>query len=150
MPLNYYETYGLNTVTAATLSVTDEGYLGRPIVLSRAAGITVTLPFATGSGNRYEFIVGASVTSNAYIIKVGRAADTMCGTAILFLDGGDTVAGYAATAGTSDTINMDGSTQGGLIGARVVVTDIAANVWHAYMVSDASGSEATPFANTVS
>ncbi len=150
MPLNAYSTYGVITVTDSTVTITDEGYLGKPIVLSRAAGITATLPNATGSGNRYEFIIGATVTSNAYIIKVGRAADAFNGTAILLADGGDTVVGFAAVSGTSDTLNMDGSSQGGLIGAHAIFTDIAANVWNVRYVSDASGSEATPFANTVS
>lgn len=150
MPSNYQETYGLNTITSATVTITDEGYLGRPIILNRAAGIVVTLPFATGSGNQYEFIVGASVTSNTYTIQVGRAADTMTGTAILFQDAGDTVVGFAATAGTSDTIDMNGSTRGGLIGARVIIRDVAANVWNAHVVSDASGTEATPFTAAVS
>lgn len=150
MPLNAYATYGVITVTSATVTITDEGYLGLPIVLNRAAGITATLPNATGSGNSYRFIVGASASGGSYIIKVGRAADTMCGTAILFQDAGDTVVGFAATAGTSDTIDMNGTTRGGLIGAQVVVTDIAANVWHAHVVSDASSTEATPFDNTVS
>jgi hypothetical protein len=150
MPANYHETYGINTVTTATVAITDEGYLGRPIVLSRAAGIVATLPFATGSGNRYEFIIGTTVTSNNYDIQVGRAADTMIGTAILFADGGDTTVSFAAVAGTSDAVRMNGTATGGIIGAHVVVTDIAANVWHAHVVSDAAGTEATPFANLVS
>ena len=150
MPANYHETYGVTTVTDSTVTITDEGFLGRPIVLNRAAGITATLPNATGSGNRYEFIVGASASGGSYIIRVGRAADTMNGTALLFADGGDTVVGFAATAGTSDTVDMNGTTRGGLIGARVVVTDYVANIWNVHVVSDASSTEATPFDNTVS
>ena len=149
MPLNYHETYGLNTVTAATVEITDEGFLGRPIILNRAAGITATLPFATGSGNRYDFYVQTAVTSNAHLIRVGRGADTMVGNAVLFADGGDTVVGFAAVAGTSDTVDMNGSARGGLAGARVTVIDIAPNLWTVEVISDASGTEATPFTATV-
>lgn len=134
--------------TAATLTVTRDAHAGRTVTLNRAAGIAVTLPAATGSGDVYRFVVGTSVTSNTTTIKVANASDVMSGTAILFADGGDTVVGFAAGA-TDDTITMDGSTKGGLKGAHVTATDIAANLWHVHYVSDASGTEATPFSATV-
>lgn len=149
MPSNYHRTYGLTTADAATLSVNDDAHLGMPIVLNRAAGVTATLPAATGSGNSYRFLVNTTVTSNGYIIQVANASDTMTGTALLFADGGDTTVGFA-TAGTSDTITLNGTTTGGIAGAEVLVTDIAANKWHVKVVSDASGTEATPFSAAVS
>ena len=54
------------------------------------------------------------------------------------------------TADTSDTITLDGSTKGGLKGWRVVCDDIAANTWAVMVMSEASGTEATPFSATVS
>ena len=149
MPSNYHRTYGLTTADAATLAVRADAHLGTPIVLSRAAGVTATLPAATGSGNAYEFLVATTVTSNDYIIEVANATDVMTGTAILFADGGDTVVGFA-TAGTSDTITMDGTTTGGITGAKVKVTDIASGQWFVEVISDASGTEATPFSAAVS
>ena len=147
MPSNYFENYGVVTLTASA-TLTDEGYLGRRIILHAAAGLTVTLPAATGSGNRYEFLVRTTVTSNSYIIRVANSSDTMVGTAILFADAGDTVVGFAAS-GTNDTITMDGTTRGGIAGATVIVDDIATNLWNVRVVSDASGTEATPFSATV-
>lgn len=135
-------------VTASTLTVDRDNHAGTIITLNRAAGCTATLPAAIGKGDVYEFVIGTSVTSNAYIVKVANSSDTMCGNAILFADGGDTVVGFAAGA-TADTVNMDGSTQGGLKGAHVTLKDIAANLWQVEYVSDASGTEATPFAATV-
>ena len=145
----FVETGRIVNVTAAAVSIQPEMHANKTITLNRAAGITATLPPASGSGDRYKFIVATSVTSNADIVKVANAADVMCGNAVLFQDGGDAVVGFAAGA-TADTINMDGSTQGGLKGAVIELEDIAANLWHVRMTSDASGTEATPFAATVS
>lgn len=147
MPSNYFETYGAITLTASA-TLTDEGYLGRRIILHAAAGLTATLPAATGSGNRYEFLVRTTISSNSYIIRVANSSDTMVGVATLFQDAGDTVVGFAAS-GTHDTITLDGTTRGGIAGARVVVDDIAANLWAVQVISDASGTEATPFSATV-
>jgi hypothetical protein len=151
MPLTNF-TYGVRgaapvNVTSATVSVTPDSYAYRVITLNRAGGIAVTLPAATGSGDTYEFVVATTFTGSA-TIKVANANDTMTGTAILFADGGDTTVGFA-TGATADTVTMDGSTTGGLKGANVVLKDIAANLWYVEYVSDASGTEATPFSATV-
>jgi hypothetical protein len=138
----------VTNATAATLAVTEADHEGQTITLNRAAGIAVTLPASTGGGAKYRFVVGTSITSNSTTIKVANASDVMTGTAILFQDAGDTVVGFATVA-ASDTITMDGSTVGGLKGAHVMLEDIALNLWHVHYVSDASGTEATPFSATV-
>ena len=55
MPSPHVSSYGANLVTASTLTITADAYAGQKIILDRAAGITATLPAATGSGNSYEF-----------------------------------------------------------------------------------------------
>ena len=82
MPSNYFENYGIVTVTAATVSITDEAHVGQRVIFNRAAGVTATLPEATGSGNRYEFI-GLVDASGSQIIKVGDNTDIMMGVAYL-------------------------------------------------------------------
>lgn len=146
MPSNYFENYGIVTVTAATVSITDEAHVGQRVIFNRAAGVTATLPEATGSGNRYEFI-GAVDASGSQIIKV-VGNDTMAGVAYLGNDSAGASCFY--TAATSDTITLDGSTTGGLKGWRVVCDDIAADTWAVMVMSEASGTEATPFSATVS
>ena len=147
MPSPYHQTYGRILVTSATVTVTADAYLGTPIVLDRAAGIAVTLPAATGSGNEYQFIVATTFTGAATIKVVGT--DIMAGTATLFADSGDTVVGFA-TAADSDTITMTATnTTGGIAGARIILTDIKSATWAVTMVSDAAGTEATPFSATV-
>ena len=137
---------GVNsTVTAATLSVTADAYNGQTINLSRAAGITVTLPAATGTKAVYTFVVETAVTSNSYKIQVANATDTMNGLASV----GGTTASVFGTLPASDTITMSGTTTGGLVGSYVQITDIASGE---YLVSAAlvgSGTPATPFSAAV-
>lgn len=146
MPSPYFDNYGLVTVTTATVAITDDGYVGQRIVMNRAAGIVATLPPATGSGNRYEFIGAADASGNQVIQVTGN--DTMMGVAYLGNDSAGASCFY--TADTSDTITLDGSTKGGYKGWRVIVDDIAADVWAVQVFSEASGAEATPFSAAVS
>lgn len=135
-------------VTGSSVALTEAAHDGKVITLNRAAGIAVTLPAATGSGAKFKIIVGTTFTGAATIKVVGD--DIMVGTAILFADGGDTSVAFA-TAATSDTITFAAdNTTGGIAGAFVELIDIAANTWFVQMVSDAAGSEATPFSATVS
>ncbi len=136
----------ITNATAATLAVTEADHEGQTVTLNRAGGIAVTLPPATGGGATYRFVVGTTFTTAA-TIKV-TTDDTMCGNAIIAQDAADTAVMFEAGA-TADTITMDGTTTGGLKGARVECTDIAADLWAVHYVSAATGTEATPFSATV-
>lgn len=138
-------------VTASTYAVTKAINANKTTTLSLAAGQALTLPAATGSGDKYRFIILITYTG-ASTIKVASATDYMIGTALLFADGGDTTVGFAtANTGTvateSDTITTfaTGNTTGGIKGAVIEVEDIATAVWAVQYISDAAGTEATPF-----
>lgn len=136
--------------TASTLEVTAALHAQRTVTLNRAGGIAVTLPAATGSGNRYKFIVGTTFTSSGTIKVVGD--DIMVGHAILAQDSADTVVQFG-TAADSDTITFytaASNTTGGIKGAVVDLIDMAADTWHVVYISEAGGTEATPFSATVS
>lgn len=137
----------LVSATASTLTVTPEDHSGRIIKLNRAAGITVTLPAATGTGNVYKFFVETTVTGD-YIIKVADNTDTMAGQAIILQDAGDTLVAFEAGA-TADTITLNGDTSGGLKGASVILQDVSSNLWWVQVVTAATGTEETPFSATV-
>ena len=138
---------GVNsTVTAATLTVTADTYNGQTINLSRAAGVTVTLPAATGSNAVYTFEVATSVTSNNNVIQVANATDVMNG----FSSVAGTTGSVFSTLPASDTITMNGSTTGGLIGSYVQVTDLAAGYYLVQAALVGSGTPATPFSAAVS
>lgn len=133
-------------VTAATVAIDAATHEGREITLNRAAGITATIPAATGSGARYHFIVGTTFTGNGIIQVTGD--DTMKGIAHVLQDGGDTSVAFE-TAADSDTITLNGTTTGGLVGADVTCIDIAADTWWVNVRTAATGSEATPFSAAV-
>lgn len=135
-----------NYTASATLTRSDADAV---ITVNAAAGLTLTLPAAAGTGDTYEIIVGTTVTSNGYIVKVANASDTMRGNCICGQDAGDTLVLFEAGA-TADTITMNGTTTGGLLGDRIVLKDVAANLWSVSIVMAATGAEATPFSATVS
>lgn len=136
------------SLTASTASITKRNHAGAVLVANRAAGITATLPASDGSGARYEFVVGTTITSNDLIIKVANATDVMTGAAVMAADGGDTAVVFE-TASDSDTITMNGSTKGGIKGDRIILTDVASGLWHVQIIGSATGTEATMFSATV-
>ena len=137
----------LTDVTAATLAVTA-AQSGTLFTLTRAAGITVTLPDATGSGASFRFIISTNVTSNSTIIKVENSGDIMIGTAFQAADGGSTINAWEAGA-VDDTITFNGSTTGGIRGDFVELIDVLPNIWFVRITGAATGTEATPFSATV-
>lgn len=133
---------GVVVITAATtLNASD--HAGRLIVFNVAAGVTATLPAATGTGNRYRFAVNTTVTSVADIVAV-VGNDSFFGTAWVAADGGDTSNAYEAAA-DADQISLNGTTTGGLAGDYIEVIDVAADRWIAQCFLQATGTEATPF-----
>ena len=134
---------------AADVTLTSAANAGRTMVLGVASGATVTLPAASGTGNIYRFFVATTVTSNNYIIQVANGDDTMAGVAIVANDGGDT-ASIFETAATSDTITLNGTTTGGILGGTIEIQDVASHVFSVVARGAATGSEATPFSAAVS
>ncbi len=148
---------GRTPVNVTGSSVTlGAAHVGRVTTLSRAAGIAVTLPAASGSGDTYELLVLVTFTGAASI-AVASSADIMIGVAQMGIDGGTAVPHQYPTANTgtlateSDTCSLFGTanSQGGFKGAKVVLQDIAAGIWSIVYVSDAGGTEATPFSAAV-
>lgn len=136
--------------TAATLALTADAHSARVVVASRAAGVTFTLPAAEGTGDVYTVLVGTAPTSNSVKVQVANATDVIAGIAN-GQDGG--TAGLAkawATAATSDTITMNGTTTGGRVGDFVQLMDAASGLW--VLVDSSlkqSGTVATPFSAAV-
>ncbi|AWM23439.1 hypothetical protein [Sinorhizobium fredii] len=117
------------------------------VVVNAAAGLTVTLPAASGTGDEYTIFVGTTVTSNAVLIKTANASDIMQGVVGVATD----IAGVTCpTAADTDTISLNGSTTGGVKGSYVVLRDVATNVWDVSGGLVSTGTEATPFSATVS
>jgi len=137
------------SVTTTPITGLEATHESKLVVLNKADGATFTLPAATGSGGVYKFVVGTTVTSNAYIIQVADGTDIMDGFVCTMDDTATPVPGGWVTAADSDTITLDGSTKGGIIGDTLELIDIAANQWIVHGFLKQSGTEATPFSATV-
>lgn len=135
-------------LSTATITL-DSDDAGIPLVFARAAGVVVTLPAATGTGNVYNFYVNTSVTSNSYKIQVANANDIISGLALADDGDGEPANGWP-TSSTTDTITMDGSTQGGIKGDSLEIVDIAEGQFCVRAFLTNSGTEATPFSAAVS
>ncbi len=136
----------INITASTTL---DARHAGTSLLVLAAAGLTLTLPAATGTGRVYEIEIHTTVTSNSVVIKVANATDVMQGTADIAQDSADTEVTFE-TASTSDTITLNGSTTGGIKGDRIVLKDIKTGFWQVNADLSGTGTEATPFSATVS
>ena len=138
-----------------TDAITQAEHAGRILLMGEVGGdaaATFTLPAATGTGAEFKFIVSVVNTSN-YVIQV-TGDDTIDGSVVVT---NDTTAGGTAsliswpTVAATDTITLNGTTQGGVqIGDYLLLTDIATDQYTVSGLLNASGTEATPFSAAVS
>jgi hypothetical protein len=139
---------GINAYTAsATL---DSSHNNKTVTVSAAAGLTLTLPKSTGSGWRARIVLLTTVTSNNVIVKVANTTDAFNGFSnIISDDAGGPAKGFIASAGSDDTITLNGTTTGGYVGDIIEVEDVAAGLFQVKVMGKATGTEATPFSATV-
>jgi hypothetical protein len=143
----------IHTFTA-TDAITAAEHAGRILLLGEVGGnadVVLTLPDATGSGNVYEFIVSVTMPSNTYKIACPDADNTITGQ-IQYLDEDGTAVTAFPTVSASDTITLNGGTQGGRVGDTLTLIDIAADKWmvKGLMRVAAGANPATPFTAAVS
>jgi len=131
--------------SGASLTLNAALHAGRVILLNQAAGEAITLPAATGTGNKYFLFKSVSLSSNTTTIKVANATDVMAGSANIAA----TASGTFPTTSTSDTITFNATTQGGLIGTFVEIEDIASGVFRVLAHIVGSGTAVTVFSATV-
>lgn len=138
------------TAGGSTLTVTRAAHLGRIVLLDTASGTTITLPAATGTGDTYRFFVSVAVTTNNHIIKVANATDFFAGVIETSTTTGATTNGFCeaavsagAVSGCDDTLTMNGTTTGGLVGTYLEFTDIATAIFRISGSIVGSGSLAT-------
>lgn len=135
---------------SSNVTLDRDSHANGPILkFTSADGDTVTLPAASGTGDRYRFLVTTTVTSNSDIIQVANATDVMTGLIITAQDAADTAVAWE-TASTSDTITLNGTTTGGIKGDYIELEDVASGLWRVLGHTSATGTEATPFSAAVS
>ena len=144
---------GIHTFVA-TDAITAVEHAGRILLLGEVGGnadVVLTLPVASGTGNVYKFIVSVTMASNTYKIQCPNAANVINGTMKnMDLDG--TAQTVFSTVAASDTITLNGGTQGGAVSDTLTLIDIASNLWHVegQMRTPAGANPATPFSAAVS
>lgn len=141
----------LVTITA-TGAITAALHEGKTCLLAEVGGdaiVTLTLPAATGSGGRYRFVVNV-VNTSSYVFKSVAGADVMRGHVIGNDGGGVTTPVVWAAGATDDTVTINGTTTGGVTrGDWIEFEDIATDGWAVRGIVSQSGTEATPFSDTV-
>lgn len=134
--------------TFITGDVTVGGGAGVPktYIFNVLTGATATLPAATGTGHCYRFIVGLTVTSNAYIIATASDDDEFQGTILQTdTDTTDTLVSRPGIAADNfDAISLNGSTTGGLAGDWIEICDVATGIWAVWGHVNGNGTVATP------
>lgn len=138
-------------LAGATLAVTA-AMSNSTILLNIAAGSTITLPAATGSGNNFKFYVSTTATSNAHKILAASSSDFLNGVAVGHVSAGTTLT-FSAAAATAHSIQMPfAGTQpsGGFIGDHFEFTDVAANLWMVRGMYQSGTTSTTPFSAATS
>lgn len=142
-----------NVISGLGATVTlSENSSGSLVLLDKADGIVITLPkFRTGMvGMFFDFVVSVTLTSNAYKIITGAAAELMVGSILnCDTDSSDAVAIWKALVASSYiSVNFDGSTKGGIKGDRIRLTCLNSTTWLVEGVTNGTGTVATPLATS--
>jgi hypothetical protein len=137
------------TVAAATttLTLTQALHAGKIVLVQSTGGLAITPPAATGTGDIYQVYVMTTISGGNLTIdpKAGNASDVCGGVSIGGSSGG--TAGTFGSAANSNLMTFNGSTQGGLIGTQILMTDVKTNAWAVRIYNVCSGTAATPFSN---
>ena len=139
------------TACGATLAVTS-ALAGQTILLNTAGGSVATLPAATGSGNKYRFVVTATTTTAKHAILAASSSDFLNGNAVGHTSAGATLT-FSAAAATAHSIQMPytgSQPSGGIIGDYFDFQDIAANLWAVQGMYQAGTTATTPFSSATS
>ena len=102
-------------------------------------------------GYEYSFLFSESLTStNTFTLNAGTAAgrstaDQMNGIAWYSNSATDPAANASWGSNGYDTLTLDATTRGGLIGTYVTVRAVAANVWVIQAMMNGNGTMVTPW-----
>lgn len=133
--------------TATTLSISAASHAGKMVVINSASPIAVSLPAATGTGNVYKFKFGVAATGTSSTIAA-NGSDVIEGLAIVHTTDTLVQASSWATTATSDKVEANGTTKGGVPGDTWVFVDAESAVWQVNGVIAQTGSVASPFSAT--
>lgn len=113
----------------ATDAITQAEHEGRVNIITGTAAATYTLPEATGSGDRYKFIM-AEVNTNGTVFVTADTTNCDIRGSLNILDADSNAQTAYPGNASDDTITLNGTTTGGQIGDWIEFVDIATDVWH--------------------
>lgn len=130
----------VNVTTAGAL--TAAGNAGKITTVNSAAGIPLTLPAATGTGNIYTLFIGTTVTSiGTTIATIG--SDKIAGNA--YQTGATGAATAFLASGSGTTVTLNGTTKGGIKGDVIKFRDVSSGLYNVEIEESITSSAATPF-----
>ena len=150
-----------NNTNTITLDVAT--YAGR-VIRTNDATLVITLPSldatadpvssgpgsdpntSNNMGTSFTFVVETAATTWKIITA---ASQYLVGSALIIdTDTTDTVNGFAANGTSIRSINLNGTTKGGIVGSYVTVTALNSTMWLISGVVIGSGTIVTPFATS--
>lgn len=134
----------LQSVGATRTLLAEES--GALCLFDSASGNVFTLP-TPKEGMQFEFLATAAVTSNAQKVITNSSSVFIVGS----VTAGSLAAAMDVFQGNGTThvaISSNGSTTGGLVGSRYVLTAISTTQWAIHGVIVGSGTLADPFATS--
>lgn len=137
---------GVVNTTATTLSLTSVLHANKVVVVDSAAPIAITLPASTGTGDRYEIVINTACTATSSTVTTAASAQVMAGVDWAATTSSNAVLAYVCTA-TDNKISLNGTTQGGVKGDKIVLIDVKTSQWNVQMYTAPTGSTATPFSH---
>lgn len=134
----------------STLTLTAAAHDGKTILLDTAAGTTITVPAASGTGSRYRFVVSVTATSNNHIVQSATADIWYGSIGMIDTDTADATLFFAAEAADAfDKVTFNRTTTGlAAIGDWIELEDIGTNKYAVTGIVRGSGTVATPFGAT--
>lgn len=142
--------------TGAHREIFTEGVATRTLIPSEsggrfcfdlAAGVVFTLP-APVQGMQFEFYSTVTITSNSAKIITNAATVFLLGEVFTYTTATASGAGFAFNGTTHIACLMNGTTSGGIIGTKVVVTAFSATQWLIEGLIVGSGTIVTPASTT--
>jgi hypothetical protein len=135
---------------AATTAITQALHEGRVLIVTGTAAAAYTLPEATGSGDRYKFIMNQVNTNGTTFVAADTTNTSYHGSInLLDVDAASQTAYFTVTAGGTDTVTFNGTTTGGQIGDILEFVDIGTDRWSVFGQArvPAGSNPATPFSS---
>ena len=138
------------TLATGTTQLDPAKHANRLLQISTAdVAYTLNLPYATGSGDIYKFLVTVARTSGSVVINArhpsASASNKIIGTVFGF-GSASTIVTYSSTA--NDIITLNNTTTGGYkAGDYIELQDVAVGTWRVVtaLLTLSTAAGATPF-----